>query len=204
MIRSRQAGYTLWAMPWLPPTLGALIAVSAVAVRHGKSAALPLQIVAIALACGAASAIDDPAAATLAASPTSSLRRRARRLAIVLPPSCLLMVALLAWQGTAGSEEAWAIVAMFAGLLGLGLGIAGVATRRSPRGVVGAFVPLTLLVLLILSTMVPPRWRPLPIGDVPGGWTQIYLRWTAAGVVGLLVFLLSSLDPARRVPSIRG
>lgn len=204
MTRSPQAGYTLWAMPWLPPALAALIAVSVVVLRHGQSAAMPLQIVAIALASGAGSALEDPAAATLAGSPTSTLRRRGRRLAIALPPSGLLMVALLAWQGTAGPEEALAIVAMFAGLLGLSLGIAGVATRRSPRGVVGAFVPLTLLVLLILSTVVSPRWRPLPMGDVPGGWTQIYLRWTAAGVAGLLVFLLSSLDTARRVPSIRG
>jgi hypothetical protein len=53
-------------------------------------------------------------------------------------------------------------------------------------------------VALVLSTVLTPRWRPLPLGDIPGGWSPIYVRWTSAGVVGLLVFLLSSRDLANR------
>jgi hypothetical protein len=50
----------------------------------------------------------------------------------------------------------------------------------------------------VLSTVLTPRWRPLPLGDIPGGWSPIYLRWTSACVVGLLVFLVSSRDLASR------
>jgi hypothetical protein len=43
------------------------------------------------------------------------------------------------------------------------------------------------------------------MGDIPGGWPQIYLRWSLAAVIGVLLFLLSSRDPAtlavrRRLP----
>jgi hypothetical protein len=85
---------------------------------------------------------------------------------------------------------------MFAGLLGLSLSLAGVAERRSTTGRGGIVATPGLMILLVASSLVPHRWRPLPMGDVPGGWTQIYLRWGAAAAIGVLVLLWSSRDRA--------
>jgi len=195
------AGYAAHSVPWFPPLLAGLVSTLVVAARHGHEAAAPLEAVAIALACGAGFAFDDPAFQVLAASPTPLWRRRLLRLLVVMPPTVLLWLLLLRWQGTASSQETLALAAQFAGLVGLSLGVAGVASRSSSRGVGGIAVAPTLFVALILSTTLPPRWRPLPLGDIPGGWLPIYLRWTAAAVIGALISLLSSRDPATSVRS---
>lgn len=194
-MRTQAVRYAARSTTWFPLMLAGLISTLVVAARHGHEAAVPLQAVAIALASGAGFALDDPSFEILAASPTPLLRRRLLRVLVVVPPTVLLWLLLLRWQGTAGNEETWAVVAMFAGLVGLSLGIAGVASRRSSRGLGGIAVAPTLFVTLMLSTTLPPRLRPFPMGDIPGGWPQIYLRWTAAAVIGLLAFLVSSRDP---------
>ncbi len=75
-----------------------------------------------------------PRRRTHAASPTSMMRRRLMRVGSLLPPMVVVWLVLLAWQGTTGPEETWAVTALYTGLTGLGLGIAGVAARRSPHG----------------------------------------------------------------------
>lgn len=192
--------YKVRSIPWFPLVVAALLATLIVTARHGHDAALPLQGVSIALASGFGYALDDPAFEIFAASTDPLLRRRLERLAIVVLPTVALWMMLLVWQGTAGPEETWALAAMFAGLLGLSLGIAGAASLRSSRGRGGIAVAPILFATLVLSTVLTPRWRPLPLGDIPGGWSPIYVRWTAACVVGMLVFLFSSKDPARRGP----
>ncbi|MDQ4043297.1 MAG: hypothetical protein M3118_05720 [Actinomycetota bacterium] len=184
------------SMSWLPLVAAALVGSLVVAWQHGKSAAVPLQFVAILLSSGAGFALDDPAAEILASSPTTLLRRRSLRLLLMVPSVALLWILLMLWQGTEGAEETWALMLLFAGLLGLSLGVAGIAGRRSARGSGGIVVPPTILVLVILSSAVPRQWRPLPLGDVPGGWTQIYIRWAAAALLGMVAFLVSSRDPA--------
>ena len=191
--------YSARVIPWLPPLAAAVVATVVIAVRHGQAETFPLQIAAVLLASGIGYALDDPAFEVLAASPTSYRRRRLQRLSIVLPPTVVLYAALLVWQGTAGPEETLAFVAMATGLMGMAVGIAGVASRRSPRGLGGIAVAPALFAALILSTMLPPRWRPLPIGDIPGGWLPIYLRWSAAALVGVLVLAVSSRDRAGRI-----
>jgi hypothetical protein len=156
-----------------------------------------MQAAAILLAGGVAFTLDDPAAEILAASPTPLSRRRSLRLLLVAPPVTLLWALLLTWQGTEGSEETLALTLLLAGLVGLSLAVSGVAGRTSwlpGRG--GLVAPPAILVLVFSSGVVPRRWRPLPLGDVPGGWTQIYIRWAAAAAVGALVLLMSSRDPA--------
>ena len=189
---------TTRAVPWLPLLAAAAIATALVAARLEQNAALPLQMAAVLLASGLGYALDDPAFEVVGASPTSIGRRRMHRLTLAIPPAALLFTALLAWHGTAGSGETLALLAMFSGLVGLALGIAGVSARRSPRGLGGIAVAPTLFAALILSTMLTPRWRPLPIGDIPGGWPPIIARWSAAAVIGLAVFAISSRDPAAR------
>lgn len=185
------------AIPWPPAFAAGILGVVIVTALHDRDAAAPLQAVSILLASAAGFAFDDPAAEILAASPTPLLRRRMVRLALMGPPILLAWLALVAAQGPASWAEGWAIAAMFAGLVGLSLSIAGVASRRSPTGRGGIAVGPGLFILLIVSTLIPTRWRPLPMGDVPGGWTSIYLRWGTAAAIGLLVFLWSSRDPAR-------
>jgi hypothetical protein len=184
---------------WLPLGIAVLLSGSIVALRSGEPAAGPMQAVALLLACGAGFALDDPAAEVLAASPTPLSRRRSLRLLLVLPPLTLFWVLLLRWQETEGSEETMALMLVFAGLVGLSLAIAGVAGRTSwlPSGG-GVAVSPAILFLMFLSSAIPRRWRPLPLGDVPGGWAQIYIRWAGAAAVATLALLMSSRDPAAR------
>ena len=182
---------------WRPIAVAALLAALIVSLRHGESAAGPMQAAALLLAGGAGFILDDPAADVLAASPTPLSRRRSLRLLVVVPPTALLWCLLMVWQGTAGWEEAVALLLLFAGLMALSLAIAGVAGRTSwlpGRG--GLAAPPALLFLVFLSSAIPRRWRPLPLGDVPGGWAQIYVRWAAAAVVATIVLFLASRDPA--------
>lgn len=185
------------SMLWIPLGTAALISTLVVAWRHGAATAAPLQAVAIMLSSAAGFSLDDPAAEILAASPTPLLRRRLLRLLLVGPPVAVLWALLMWWQGTEGAEETWALMLLFSGLMGLSLGVAGMACRRA-GGLGGIFVPPTIFVLLFLSSAIPGEWRPLPLGDVPGGWGQIYMRWGAAAVLGMVAFLLSSSDPAAR------
>jgi hypothetical protein len=183
-------------VPWLP--LGIATALSAVIVAWPVQDPGPtgLQAVAILLASAGGFALDDPAGIVMAASPTSILRRRLLRLLVVWVPVGLAWALALAVRGTDGLEETRTLTAMFAGLVGLSMAIAGVIGRRRLNG--GAFVAPTLLALLFLSTVFPPKWRPLPMGDIPGGLAQITLRWSLAALVGAAVFLASSRDPAAR------
>jgi hypothetical protein len=196
--------HTARAIPWLPAFAAGILGVVVVGALHDRDAAAPLQAVSVLLAGAAGFAFDDPAAEILAASPTSLRQRRMARLALIGAPILLFWLALVAAQGPASWAETWAIAAMFAGLVGLTFSIAGVASRRSPTGRGGIVAGPGLFILLIVSTLFPTRWRPLPMGDVPGGWTPIYLRWGTAAVIGLLVFLWSSRDPARHALRARG
>jgi hypothetical protein len=193
---SDRATATLRTIRWLPLIAAWIVGTAVVVLLREREAASTLQAVAILFACGAGYAFDDPAAELLTASPTSLLRRRIARLALVLPPTVAIWLVLVGVQGPASGAELWALVALFAGLLGLSLSIAGVAERRSPAGRGGIVAAPALFVLLVASSLVPPRWRPLPMGDVPGGWGPIYLRWSAAAAIGLFVLLWSSRDRA--------
>jgi hypothetical protein len=147
------------------------------------------------LAAAAGFAFDDSSHETLAASPSSLIRRRLGRLIVVIPPTIILWATLVS-QGVNGRQETLTLVAMFAGLVGLTLGIAGVAAHRTDgRG--GAVAAPVLLLALVVSAIVPPRWRPLPLGDVPGRWPALQTRWSTAAAIGTLVLLASCRDPAR-------
>jgi TolB protein len=187
------------SITWVPLAAAALIATLLVAWRHGHTGDAPLYLVAVLLPSATGFALDDHATELLAASPTSLLRRRLLRVLVVGPPVAVIWTVLLWWGYTHGPEETLGLMLIFTGLLGLSLGAAGLAGRRSGGRAGGIFTPPAILVMLFLSSVFPPRWRPLPMGDIPGGWPQIYIRWTAAAIVGTIVFLASSRDPAARV-----
>jgi hypothetical protein len=172
--------------------IATVVGATVVASGHARLVVIPTTL----LAAAAGFAFDDPSHETLAASPSSLIRRRLGRLIVVIPPTIIVWATLVS-QGVSGIDETLTLVAMFAGLVGLTLGIAGVAAHRTGgRG--GAVASPVLLLALIISALFPPHWRPLPLGDVPGGWPALQARWSTAAAIGTLVLLASCRDPARR------
>lgn len=190
--------YTARSIAWQTPLIALGLSVVVVAFRNDPSSIFPLQMSAILLAIGVGAALEDPAFDLLGGSPSSLLRRRGWRVLVIAPPTIVMWSTLLLWHGTSGGQETLTLVAMFAGLLGLSLGIAGYAGRRtSGRG--GTIAAPLVFVTIIVSSIIPARWRPLPLGDVPGGWLALQERWAGVAVVGVLILLISSRDAARRV-----
>lgn len=113
-------------------------------------------------------------------------------------PTAVLWAAFVWIQRPASGNELLALMTMFAGLVGLSLGAAGVAARQLGAGRGGIAVGPALLALLMLSTTFPPRLRPLPLGDIPGGWAAIETRWTSAAIIGIVVCICSSRGGASR------
>lgn len=185
--------YNFMAIPWQAPLIAAAVSTVLVVVRAGQSAVFPLQAGAILLAGAAGFAFDDTSFELLAASPTALWRRRVGRLAVIVPPTVMLWALLVAFLGTESDAETLTLIAMFAGLLGMGLGISAVAGRRT-RGRGGAVAAPAILLAPIVSSVFPAAYRPLPLGDVPGGWAALQTRWTAVAVVGVLTLLASSKD----------
>jgi hypothetical protein len=184
--------YTAMTIPWHPMVIATVVGAAVVASGQARLVMIPSTL----LAAAAGFAFDDSSHETLAASPSSLIRRRLGRLIVVIPPTIILWATLVS-QGVNGRQETLTLVAMFAGLVGLTLGIAGVAAHRTDgRG--GAVAAPVLLLALVVSAIVPPRWRPLPLGDVPGRWPALQTRWSTAAVIGTLVLLASCRDPARR------
>jgi hypothetical protein len=181
---------------WLPLGVAGGACALIVAWPKHDPGVTPLQATAILLTGALGFALDDPAAGILAASPTSLLYRRLLRLLVLVPPATLLWGICVALNGTDGFEETRTVLTMFVGLTALTIAVAGIACRRRARA--GHLVAPTVLILLFLSTVFPPRWRPLPMGDIPGGLGQVAIRWSVAAAVGAVVFLVSSRDPAAR------
>jgi hypothetical protein len=184
--------YTAMTIPWHPMVIATVVGGAVLASGHARLLVIPSTL----LAAAAGFALDDSAHEIVAASPSSLIWRRFSRLIVAMPPTLIVWAALVS-QGVSGSQETLTLTAMFIGLVGLTLGIAGVAAHRTGgRG--GAVAAPVLLLALIVSSVLPPRWRPLPLGDVPGGWTALQTRWSTAALIGTLVLLVSSRDPARR------
>lgn len=195
---TRELAATARSQTWWPLGVAGLLASVAVAASRDEGSVFPIQLASIVFASVVGYALDDPAFEILGPSPRSLLERRARRLVLMLPAAVAWWGILLVAHGSRGTQETVALTAFLAGLLGLGVGAAGVAQRRSERGVGGFVVGPILLAAVVASSIVAPRWRPLPLGDVPGGLNAVTLRWSLAACVGVAVFLASSRDPAAR------
>lgn len=179
-------------IPWHPMVIATVVGAAVLASGHARLVVIPSTL----LAAAAGFTFDDPSHEIVAASPSSLIWRRFSRLIVVMPPTIILWTTLVS-QGVNGRQETLTLAAMFGGLVGVTLGIAGVAAHRTGgRG--GAVAAPVLLLALIISALFPPRWRPLPLGDVPGGWPALQARWSAAALIGAVVLLVSSRDPARR------
>lgn len=194
-MRSEGLQRTVYAISWVPALIATVVSTLVVAIRHDPADVFPLQLSALLLSTAAAFALDDPAFDILSASPTSLRRRRLMRIAVVLAPIALVWTGQVVVRGTVGVEETLTLIAMFAGLLALSFGISGIAGRRS-SGQGGRIAAATVLALIVVSTLIDPRWRPLPFGDVPGGWSALQARWGVATVAGTMLLIASSRDLA--------
>lgn len=195
--------HTVHAVAWQPPLLASVLATLAVAIGPGPDTVLPLQVAAVVLAASAAFAFDDPAFEMIAALPSTLAARRTVRLLLVTVALWTVWVSLLGWRHPADAQEVWTLIAMFGGLFWLSIGISGAAGRRT-GGIGAAVTGPTLLLALVASSVVPPRWRPLPLGDVPGGWAALQVRWSAAALLGASLLCVSSRDMLARWPHRRG
>ena len=189
--------FTLRATRWAPWLLAATASLVLVLLHFDGPVALPLQLSAFLLGAGAGFALDDPAAETLAPSPTSLQRRHGVRVVGVVTATALAALVLGSVARPSGVGETGALVAMAAGLQGLNLGVSAMAGRFSGWRHGGLVSSPVVLMLVIASSMLPPVWRPLPTGDIPGGWPAIWTRWTLACLCGFLLLAHSCRDPAR-------
>lgn len=185
------------ATRWAPWMVAAAISLVLVLLNSDGPVATPLQISAFLLGAGAGFAIDDPAAETLGPSPTTLRRRHGVRLAAVVIATAAVALVLGALARPSGLGEMGTLVAMTAGIVGLNLGVAGLAGRFSGWRHGGLVASPMVLILVIGSSMLPPAWRLLPTGDIPGGWLAISTRWTLACLIGLALLAGSLRDPAR-------
>lgn len=195
MIRRGLIGSSLRTITWTPFVAATVVAVVLAVARRGESASAPLQVAAFLLGTSTAFSVDDAAAETLGSSPKTLLRRRLYRVVPTLLLAGILMASALLIQGESDDDEVSLLLAMFTGFSALALAIGGVAARLRGQG--GAIAAPSVFAVLIASTIFPPRWRPLPTGDIPGGPGEILRRWLIATGVGAVLFLWSSRDPGR-------
>ena len=187
--------FTLRATRWAPWLVAATVSLGLVLLHSDGPVATPLQISAFLLGAGAGFAMDDPAAETFGPSPTTLRRRHGVRVAGIALATALAALTLGSLARPSGAGETGALVAMTAGLLGLNLGVSGMAGRLSGWRHGGLVSSPVVLILVISSSMLPPAWRPLPTGDIPGGWPAIWTRWTLACLLGLLLLARACRDP---------
>lgn len=187
--------HTARAVRWGP--MGGAVAASSVLITAlGRGAStLPLQMTAFLLGAAAAFAVDDPAGESLAVSPRSLWSRRVVRLAVVVPVTGIMWFLALLADPPESVGDGLALTATSAGFLGLGLGAAAAGCRVAGWTLGGTIAGPSLVVTVILSSTLPPAWRPLPTGDVPGGFPVICARWAVAALIGLVALRLASADP---------
>lgn len=201
-IRLRQAGLlapmvarTIRLLPILV-TGGFAYLLTFVAHNGHHGGVLHVQIGAIFLSLGAGFVLDDTAEATVASVPAPRLFRRSFRVGLILPLLAVIWASLLWYAGTDGFG--WALTTQLVGILGLSVATAAVASHIVPDGLGGIATGPTILLLFVGQNVLPPRFHVLPLSPVSPSWFDVYGRWWLALAFGALVFVLASLDPARR------
>lgn len=194
---------TVRAVPWGPLLGGAALGLALVHLASDDpgSIMLRLRLAAVLICAGAAYVVDDPAAATLACSPTPLLGRRALRVAGAVVAAGAVWAALLLdvrWATGPGGWPPAALTLQAGALLAGGLTMAVLASRFAPDGRGGVAGSASVVVLVLVSVVLPGAWSPFSLGEA--GSTLRTLALLAGGTVA---FVLSSLDPARRVAVVR-
>jgi hypothetical protein len=167
-----------------------------VAHLHHRPGVGHLHAGAIFLSLGAGFVLDDSAEGTVAGVPATRLWRRSLRVTLILPLLVAIWAMLLWYAGTGGRE--WVLSMQLAGILLLTLAVAALASHLVPDGMGGIATGPTILLFFFSQNSIPPRYVPLPFEPLTRGWFDLYGRWYLAVAFGILIFVLASLDPARR------
>lgn len=191
---------TIRAVPWGPLLGGAALGLALVLLGSDDigSLMLRLRFAAVLVCAGAAYVVDDPAAATLACSPTPLLGRRTLRVAGAVAAAGAAWGALLVavrWAAGPGGWTPAALTLQAAALLASALTMAVLASRFAPDGRGGVAGSASVLVLALVSIALPHGWSPFSSGD-----TGSTVRTVALLATALVLFVMTSLDPARAKP----
>lgn len=176
------------AVVWQPVVLGGVVALALAYDGFRTDAEQTLAAASVALGC--AFLLDDPAWVTMSTSPAPLWWRRSLRIALALPAAGIVWLAALLVAGLPRIAVGPGVLEV-ATMIGITLATAAVAVRRSGDGLGGSAAGPVLLVLVVGSLVLPPRWAVHPV--VAHQW-----RWALLLSVSLMALLTASRDPAAR------
>ncbi|MBW3663398.1 MAG: hypothetical protein KY469_09895 [Actinobacteria bacterium] len=169
---------------------------------------LPLRIAGVALAAGAAFVLDDAAAVTVASAPTGLPVRRALRVALALTGVAAVWSGLVAYAAVAAVDPSGGpfglpvagLTLEFVATVTVAWAIAATVAATVEAGSGGVAAGPAVLALAAVAALAPARWVMYPAGPLDPAWTDAHRRWVGVLVVGLLVLVRASRDPAKRGP----
>lgn len=176
------------AVVWQPVVLGGALAM--LLAYDGFRTGTEQTLAAASVALGCAFLLDDPAWVTVSTSPAPLWWRRCIRIALALPVAGILWLAAAQLAGFPRGAIGPGVLEV-ATMIGVTLAAAAVAVRRSGDGLGGAAAGPVLLVLVVVSLVLPPRWTLHPV--VIHQW-----RWVLLLGLALLALVVASRDPAAR------
>jgi len=187
---------------WGPVALGWLLAGLVLAwraddVSDAGSAVLLLRVVALLLALGVVSLLDDAAADVLAPAPLPLAWRRGARLVLAAIAVAVPWIVALLWvrPGQYGASVA-ALTLECAAVTAVGLAVASGVARWSDAVDPGLAAGPALIGAVLLALALPERWALLAS---PGaGWRDAHLRWAVLLGTALAAVAWSLRDPAGR------
>ncbi len=186
------AGLAVLALVRLNPELG----------LAGLVAALRLS--AVALALGAAFALDDPTEDTISPTPTPLLLRRAPRVTLVAA-AVAASWSVVCWYAasTPGVEEVLPVRDLtieLASLTAVALAAAAIATIAVADRTGGIIAAPTLLLLTVVAALLPTMRIEVSLFPQPldPGWATAHRQWLAVLAVAFATLIVASRGPGRR------
>ena len=162
--------------------------------RGGDPLAFHLPVAGLLLAIWLGFQLADSAAVTVASAPMTLLRRGTLRLVVAIPP-VVVAWAMLCMQADAGTKTT-TLGAFFFSCVCIAVGVAAAGERLLGPGRGG---PLAVAGLFLVFAVLPATFRvPWSLEPTVDSWHHLYGRWLWIAALGLLAFLVASLDPARR------
>ena len=211
------------ALPWWH-VVGAAVAAGGLVV-HGLATARELDLVgatstlrraAVVLGVGVAFVFDDPTESWSSGTPVSIAARRAVRCVLVLVPVVVTWAVVLVGAEAAvrdvvpaSSEGGWmlpsvALSVQAAGLAGLVLGVAAVASRWSTDRSGGIAAITAVLAVLPIAVILSGDWAMwLPPTVATDAWEGMHVRWAVVAALGLAAAAAGARDPGRAQLSLR-
>ena len=190
---------------WGPVALGWLLAGLVLAwrgddVSDAGSAVLLLRLVAVLLALGVVSLLDDAAADVLAPAPLPLAWRRGARLALAAIAVAVPWTVALLWirPGQYGVGAA-ALTLECATITALGLAVSSGVARWSDAVDPGLAAGPALIGAVLLALALPERWA--LVASPGAGWRDAHLRWAVLLGAALAAAAWSIRDPAARTPA---